>query len=194
MFMKETKELNKDVLNRDDASTGELENNKSSIKLKDTNIKQYTKEQLITMVNSTDKNNFDGKYPDATFNRTQAWYTLEHEYHMFYLKGVILPETCSKEEIYQLVSTRRKGISSASPKASKKDAISDSAKHLVPYNMSAESERYSITTSTETRKRFEQYLKDHNVKKGNIQIYYSAALELLIEMLEHDEVEIRPII
>ncbi len=164
----------------------EVETKTKPLKKKDTNLNEYSKSQLIEMVNTTSTGNFDGKYPEATFTRSQAWAELVSKYHLYHMNGCILPVPMSGTDLYSLVE---KHCGSAADKKDSKKDVHTGAKRKISCNITCESHKKSFTIFTETYKKWTDFIKKYNIKKQYIQAYLSMAIELFIDMYENDEIE-----
>ena len=93
-------------------------------KIADTNIKTVSLADLIKMVNGTDNDEeFRKRYPEATFDRQQAKYWLEKNYHLSYARGLILPPGCNRAEVYETLAEHAKGSKKGAEKASRDNLI-----------------------------------------------------------------------
>ncbi len=150
------------------------------ILLKDTNINQYSKEDLIDMVNSTEGNDFKDKYPDATFDRRMAIYVLKNDHHLGYVTGTVIPCLLSKKEIYKILE---KGTNRC-PESD------DSDIKKVTFDLNAESSKPSLTISKDTDERWIDFKKRHHIAKALVKAYPSIALELMMDMVENGKLDI----
>jgi len=165
---------------------GKEEEVKETTKIEDTNLKDYTVDQLVEIFNSTSGKDLWGKYPEATFSRDQLRGYLEHEYHMHFLKTMIIPGYMDRMDVFRLVKESMDG----SKKGSGKGAGKDAKTKPITYKLAQETVKQSYTMAVETKKRWDEFLKQHGVKKPYVQAYMSAALELLMDMVEGGDVEV----
>ena len=160
-------------------------------KIGDTNIRSVSPADLIRMVNSTDtEEEFRKYYPEATFSRRQAKYWLKENYHLSYASGLILPPGCERTDVYEILAEHAKGSKKGAEKASKKGSLTDEDRQVVICNLSDPTIKMGKTYSAKTLTRWEAFLKELGIKKYLIHCYYSAALELFMQMLKNGKVKI----
>ncbi|MCR5118368.1 MAG: hypothetical protein K6B44_01945 [Lachnospiraceae bacterium] len=155
-----------------------------------TNIRKYSEDELIEMVNSAEKGKFAVQNPEATFDLDQAKYFLKTEYHRFYLTGLIVPRPCTKDEVFRLIEAADKDAISDAQKASKKASVKESDIRILSYDMSLDTQHPSITISSDTWKKWHTFLEEHHVKKGMVQAYNAMAFELLMEEINSGKLKI----
>ena len=155
-------------------------------KLKETSISKYTPEQLVEMFNTTSGQDLKEKYPEATFTRDQIRGYLEHEYHMHFQGTMIIPAYMDRMDVFRLVKESMEG----SKKGSGKGAGKDAKTKTLTYKFAQETVKQSFTVATETKQRWDEFLKRRSVKKPQVQAYMSSALELLMDMVEGGDVEV----
>ena len=155
-------------------------------KLKETSISKYTPEQLVEMFNTTSGQDLKEKYPEATFTRDQIRGYLEHEYHMHFQGTMIIPAYMDRMDVYRIV----KDYLEDSKKGSGKDAGKDAKTKSLIYKLAQKTVKQSFTVAAETKKRWDEFLERQGVKKPYVQAYMSAALELLMDMVEGGDVEV----
>ncbi len=160
-------------------------------KIADTNIKTVSLADLIKMVNGTDNDEeFRKRYPEATFDRQQAKYWLEKNYHLSYARGLILPPGCNRAEVYETLAEHAKGSKKGAEKASKKGSLMYEEPEVVICNLSDPTSKKSMTILAKTLTKWDAFLKKHGVKKHLIHYYTTAALELFMKMLANGKVKI----
>ena len=149
-----------------------MKKKEKGLKIGDTNIAQFSEAQLLDMWNTSTEQSFADQYPEATFNRAQCKYWLEKMFKYEHIDGFMAPGGFKREAIIELINSFNG------------DAERTSSKHQIMYNGEGETERTTIRTRADVMARWKEMLDARGVKPTDHQIYYTLALQMLMDELE----------
>lgn len=152
-------------------SIGKEEEVKETTRIGDTNIAQFSAALLLSMWNTSTEQSFADQYPEATFNRRQCKYWLEKMFKYEHIDGFMAPGGFKREAIIELINSFNGDVQKASDK------------HQMVYN-DGETERTTIRTRADVMARWKEMLDARGVKPADHHIYYTLALQMLMDELE----------
>lgn len=152
------------------------------VKVAGCNITEYTKEDLVKMVNSTKGDDFKVLYPTATFDRKLAMEYLEKKHDMDYIgHGVMVPHGISMDDLLDAYE-KQKSVRDDTEK--KQDGCQEVDEVVVA--MFEKKERATLSMNAGTMKRW----KDFVAESKNASNLLSAACDLFIKKYRAGQVRL----
>lgn len=156
------------------------------IQMDQTNLKDYTKEQLVKMVNATGgDSDFGTTYPDATFNRTLAYKYLMQKHDMDFVgRSYVVPHGVTIDDLLDAYE-KQKCIGVASNTMQERvDGVD-----IVEVVIGEKKVRKTISMNAGAMERWEEFTKNYTNKSD----YLSAACDLFIRKAKAGEVEMKAV-
>lgn len=149
------------------------------------NLKKYSKDELIWMVNSTKGvDDIKTAYPDADFSRELVYKYLQAKYDMDYIPhGLIVPHGVT---INDLLDAYEKQSCIGDDAKVMQDRVGNVDRILVAMN--EKKKRKTLSMNAGTMQRWEEFVKDYPNKSD----YLSAACDMFMEKYNAGMVDMIP--
>lgn len=152
--------------------------------IENSNLKDYTKEQLVEMVNATSgDSDFGTAYPEATFSRTLAYKYLGTKYDMDFVgRSYVVPHGVTIGDLLEAYE-KQKNIGVASNTMQECVGGVD----IIEVAMSEKKERKTLSMNAGAMQRWDDFTKNYPNKSD----YLSAACDLFIRKAKEGKVELK---